>query len=198
MKVLCTWATTSLWRSHGWQYRSTKFRENMSMWTALSLYLLAQDTLFNIITRPYFDMKNYVVLWSDFGSHTKNVWRHVLPINLPNVFTIICLVCFLSTVPPPSPLPILLSTFQSSSPHTDNGAISSHLPCIFLSLSVLLIVKEYRSEFVTVRGLRPSRQGILWHEAFGLWLPHVLTVDGRIGCDSRKVDAVFRRDFLPA
>ena len=167
----------------------------MSFRTALPLYLLAQNTILILSPAVVLILKITSNCEAIFGLRTKNVWRHVLPIKLSNDFTIICL---LSTAPSPSPPPVLLSTVQSSSPHADNGAISSHLPSIFMSLSVLLIVKEYRSEFVTVRGLTPSRQGVLWRVAFGLWLPHVLTVDGRIGCDSRKVAAVFRRDFLPA
>ena len=131
----------------------------MSVQTAMSLYLLTQNTLLILSPALVLILKiasNYEPILDCIPKMSEDV----LPIKLSNVFKIIFLLCAFFPQLRPLPLPVLLSTFQSSSPHADNGAISSHLPCIFRSLSVLLIVKEYRSEFVILRGLTPSRQGI--------------------------------------
>ena len=41
---------------------NTEFRENMSVRMAVSLYLLAQNALFNVTTWPRIDIENYVEL----------------------------------------------------------------------------------------------------------------------------------------
>jgi len=147
--------------SHGWQYLNTKFRENMSVRTAMSLYLLAQNTHLILPLALVLILKitsNCEAILDCISKMSEDMY---CPSNCQTSLksSVFCVLSFHSSVPLPAhnfnidvPKPF---------PHTDNGAISSHLPCIFLSLSVLLIVKEYRSEFVTVRGLTPSRQGIL-------------------------------------
>ena len=168
----------------------------MSVRTAVSLYLLAQNTLLILPLALILILKITPNCGAILDSIAKMSEDMYCPSNCQTFLksSVFCVLSFYSSVPLPAPN--LTIDIPKLFPHTDNGAISSHLPCIFLSLSVLLIVKEYRSEFVTVRGLTPSRQGILWRGFLAVitacadcWWPHWMWQQEGSCCVSERFSA---------